>query len=478
MNRPRFVTGPLMSHILAMSFTSAAGITALFLVDLLDMFFLSMLGTIELAAAVGYAGTVAFFTTSFGIGLSISSVALISKAVGANEHAKAERLMVHVCATALIFSSLVAGIVWLYIPDLLSLLGAQGKTLALAVSYLNILIPSLPFLTLAMCLGAGLRAVGDGKRAMYSTIIGGLVNAVLDPIFIFSLGLGVEGAAIASVFARITMLVIACWAIVRHHKLYTSFHPKRYMQDLRSINGIAILAILTNIATPTSNAFVTKAMAEFSDDVVAGYAVIGRLIPVLFGVIFALSGAVAPIVGQNYGAGQLDRVRESLDKAILFCISYISVVSLLFFLVNNQVIAAFTLKDEAGELVRFFSHFVAITFIFNGILFVANASFNNLGKPTFSTMMSWGKATLGTVPFIWLGAELYGAEGVLLGQAIGGMFFSLIGIYLAYRLVDQKQVACSRTPQTPELDTDLSSELNPLSSSCAQINQLTEKPDS
>ncbi|WP_230425721.1 MATE family efflux transporter [Spartinivicinus ruber] len=467
-----------MPHILAMSFTSAAGITALFLVDLLDMFFLSMLGTVELAAAVGYAGTVAFFTTSFGIGLSISSVALISKAIGANERSKAERLMVHVCATALVFSSLVAGVVWLFIPELLSLLGAQGKTHALAVSYLNILIPSLPFLALAMCLGAGLRAVGDGKRAMYSTIMGGLVNAILDPIFIFTFDLGVEGAAISSVFARVTMLAIACWAIVKHHKLYSSFHPKRYFQDLRSINAIAIPAILTNIATPTSNAFVTKAMAEFNDDVVAGYAVIGRLIPVLFGVIFALSGAVAPIVGQNFGAGRLDRVRESLNKAILFCIGYISVVSLLFFLVNNQVIDAFKLIGEAGDLVRFFSHFVAITFIFNGILFVANASFNNLGKPTFSTIMSWGKATLGTVPFIWLGAKLYGAEGVLLGQAIGGMFFTLIAIYLAYYLVDQKQLDCTEQNQVSEIDTDLSSELNPLSSSCAQVNQLVKKTDS
>ncbi|GGB73347.1 MATE family efflux transporter [Shewanella inventionis] len=436
MTTAKFVEGPILRHILVMSSTAAVGISALFVVDLLDIFFLSLLGEVELAAAAGYASTISFFTTSIGIGLSIALGALVSKAVGAKNIKLAKRLFLNSAIVTLLTSVLVAIVVFSFIPELLALVGATGRTAELAQSYLTILIPSLPFICLAMALGGALRAVGDAKLSMMSTLAGGGVNAVLDPIFIFSLSMGIEGAAAASVLARIAVFVISARGVVVKHKLMGRFSYVEFKQDLGVIFSIAAPAMLTNVATPIGNAVVTRAIADFGDSYVAGWAVLGRLIPVSFGMIFALSGAIGPIVGQNFGANEFERVRLSLTKAVQFCVVYVLAMSLILFLLRDVIVSSFEMKGDAAELIVFFCQYIAVFFIFSGILFIANASFNNLGKAKYSTLFNVGKATIGTIPFVYFGAQWGGVYGVLIGQVIGAIIFGVVGILFAYRLVD------------------------------------------
>ena len=105
----------------------------------------------------------------------------------------------------------------------------------------------------------------------------------------------------------------------------------------------------------------------------------------------------------------MGRVRQSLKDAYLFSTVYILAISTLFFLIQDYLIFLFSAKGNAAELVRFFCTYIAVSFISNGIQCVANASFNNLGKPTCSTLLNWGKATIGTLPFIIIGAKVNGA---------------------------------------------------------------------
>lgn len=498
MTQAKFVEGPILRHILVMSSTAAVGISALFVVDLLDIFFLSLLGEHELAAAVGYAGSISFFTTSIGIGLSIALGALVSRSIGAKEVVLAKRLLLNSAVVTTLISVLVAALVTTFIPELVALVGASGHTAELAASYLYILVPSLPFICLAMALGGALRAVGDAKLSMMSTLAGGGVNAVLDPIFIFMFAMGIEGAALASVLARVAVFVIAARGVVVKHKLLGYFDKAHFVADLKPIFAIAGPAMLTNVATPIGNAFVTRAIADFGDAYVAGWAVLGRLIPVAFGMIFALSGAIGPIVGQNFGAGQFDRVRESLTRAIQFCTVYVLVMSLLLFMLKSHLVSVFDMKGDSADLIHFFCSYIAVFFIFSGILFVANASFNNLGKAKYSTLFNVGKATLGTVPFVYFGALWGGVYGVLIGQILGSILFGTLGVWVAYRLVD-KVAAQAQFSAAPNLDAanaiprnvvlseeeeiancvaqNLPSATNPLSSSCVQMAQLTEEQE-
>ncbi len=430
----KFVEGSVLRHISVMTATAATGMMALFVVDLVDLYFLSLLGETELAAAVGYAGSILFFTTSVCIGLAIAMAALVARAIGADQESRAKRYVVHISLFAIAVTLPIAGAVWLAIPALLTGLGAEGRTHELAGLYLAIIIPTMPVLAVAMALGGALRAVGAARLAMMSTLIGGLVNAILDPILIFGLDLGIAGAALASVGARCSVFAVAAYCIIWKSGMLGRVDVSALVSDIRSIIEIAAPAVLTNVATPVGNAYVVAVMAKFGDDAVAGFSIVGRIIPVAFGIVFALSGAVGPVIGQNLGAKKFDRVRRALSDALLLSIGVVLLASLTLFIFKDAITHAFGASDGAASLFNFFATFVAIFFVFSGAQFIGNAAFNNLGRPLWSTYANWGRVTVGTIPFVWAGSQMMGADGVLLGQAIGGALFGAVSFLMAWRL--------------------------------------------
>ena len=440
----RFVTGSTMRHVVVMTVTSSVGLVALFLVDFADMYFISLLGEIEMVAAIGYAASIMFFNVSTGIGLAIAASALVARAIGAGDGARAKRL----CANSLVYSficaSALALALWIFVPEILALLGAEGRAHDLATSYLRIIVPTMPALALGICGAAILRSLGDAKRSMYVTLAGGAVNAVLDPILIFGAGLGLDGAALASVAARLAMACVGLHGVIRVHRMIERPRWSTFFADIPVITAIAAPAILTNVATPVGNAYVTSVIAEFGDASVAGWAVIGRIIPVAFGVVFALSGAIGPILGQNLGAMRYYRLRQSLTDSLVFSCAYVAVAWAVLALVHPYIAAFFSLSGSAAQLVGLFCTWLSPAFVFFGALFVASAAFNNLGRPHYSTAFNWARATLGTVPFVYFGAAWQGAPGALTGYMLGSVVMGLLAMVACYRLIASLTAAHAR----------------------------------
>ncbi|QMU58627.1 MAG: MATE family efflux transporter [Boseongicola sp.] len=419
-----------------MSLTASVGLMAVFVVDFVDMIFISMLGKAELAAAIGYAGAILFFTSSFGIGMAIAAGALVARALGAGDEELAKSRATNVLIFGVLFGAIFSGLVWMNLETLASLMGAKGETLELAVSYLAIIIPTLPFLLMGMVGGAILRAHGDARRAMMATVWGGLVNAVLDPILIFGLDLELTGAALASVAARFAIAFFGVLPIIRFYGGFTRPSIPNLMSDLPPVLTIAAPAILTQLATPIGQAYVTRSMAEYGEGAVAGMAIVGRMTPIAFGVLFALSGAVGPIIGQNFGAGQQDRVKQAFREALIFTGLVVVFVSIVLFFLRGPIVALFEADGLAKDLIFLFCGPLALAFFFNGAIFVGNAAFNNLGHPFYSTWINWGRHTIGTIPFVIIGAAWWGAPGVLIGQAVGGAIFAAITLILARKVLN------------------------------------------
>jgi putative MATE family efflux protein len=443
---PRFVSGSLLRHVVVMSSTGAVGLIAIFLVDLINLFYISLLGQQAVAAAVGFAGVVAFFQLSFCIGMMVGISAVVSKAIGAERHTDAKRLgsasLLLMAATC----TLVAALSYAFLAPILTLLGAEGETHAQAYRYLQISLASVPLLGLSMGCSSLLRSVGDAKRAMKVTLIGALVTAVLDPLLIFGLQLNLEGAAIAAVLARLSMLLMGLYGVLRAHQLLGRFEPAAFAGDSAILCRVAGPSILANLATPFGAAFVTYFMAQFGPAAVAGQATIERLTPVAFGLVYALSGAVGPIFGQNLGAGRIDRVQQTLRDSLRFMAMVVGGAWLLLAVGQRGVIYAFSASGLTAELISLFCSLLAASFFFVGALFVANAAFNNLGKPLYSMTFNWARATLGTIPFAYVGAH-YGAAGVLIGPAIGAMIFGSLALWVALRLT--RQLALDSTTSAP-----------------------------
>ncbi len=432
---PKFTTGPTLRHVVVMTATGSLGLVSVFMVDFVDAYFLSLLGEREVAGAVGYAGAIIMLNISVCLGLAIAISALVSRSVGGGNLDAARELAASTVLFSVLLTAAIAVVLWLWAGWILTLLGASGDIHAIALSYARIIIPSLPLLGLGMCCSGCLRAIGDPKRAMYALLAGGVVNAVLDPIFIFWLGLGVDGAALASVCARIAIVCAALYGVVRVHRFLIRPRWEWLRRDLRAITAIALPAMATNIATPFSMAYTTAVMGGFGVSAVAGWAIINRIVPLSFGVVFSLSGAIGPIIGQNYGARLMDRVHGSYLDALKFSGFYTVAVCLLLYLLQDAIIAAFNASSEAAALVALFCTWIALSWAFAGAQFVSNAAFNNLGKPHWSTLANWGKATLGTVPFVHYGAQWGGAEGVLWGMAAGSVLFGIASAGTGYLLM-------------------------------------------
>lgn len=428
----KFVEGNLFRHVSVMALTSSVGLMAVFVVDLINMLYIAMLGRAELAAAIGYAGAILFFTTSFGIGMSISVGALVARALGARDQDLARKRATTGLVIGFVFGSIFAALVWLMLGPLVALLGATGETAALAVHFLQIVTPSQPLLMIGMIGGAILRSHGDARAAMMATVWGAIATAVLDPILIFGLGWELTGAAIGSVAARVVIAVMALRPIIRSHGGFDRPSPSQVVAEMGPICAIAVPAILTQVATPVGQAFITRATSAYGEAAVAGMAIAGRLTPVAFGVIFALSGALGPIIGQNFGAGRMDRVRRAFFDGLVFTGLVSLVVSALLFAFRGPIADAFHAEGLTRDLVYLFCGPLALLWFFNGMIFVGNAVCNNLGRPFWSTVVNWGRHTVGTIPLaLWLGS-LWGAQGVLVGQALGGVVFGLAAAWLAH----------------------------------------------
>jgi Na+-driven multidrug efflux pump len=167
---------------------------------------------------------------------------------------------------------------------------------------------------------------------------------------------------------------------------------------------------------------------------------------VAFGVIFALSGAFGPIVGQNSGAGRMDRVRRAFFDGLLFTGAVILLVSGLLFALRGPLADLFSATGVTRDLIYLFCGPLTLLFFFNGVIFVSNAVCNNLGRPFWSTLVNWGRHTVGTIPFILGLGHLYGGPGVLVGQALGGVIFGGIAWWLALRVIADPAVGRRQAP--------------------------------
>lgn len=433
-----------------MTATGAVGLMALFVVDVANLFYISLLGQAELAAAVGFAGTLQFFTISLSIGLSIAATAVVARAIGAGDRPRARRLAASSLITLVGVLAVASAALWVWRVEALGLLGATGRTQAIGAGYLAIVLPALPLLGVGMVCGGLLRAVGDGPRAMYVTLGAGIVAAATDPLLIFGLGWGVEGAALSAVISRVVVAGIGLWGVIRVHDIVAPLDLRAALVDARSLLTLAGPMVATQLSTPFGNAYLTRVVSQFGDEAVAGWAVVARLLPLAFGGIFALSGAVGPILGQNLGAGRFDRIRAAYRDALIFAALYIAVAWGVLVLATPGLIAAFGLTGPGAVVLTGFTHIGAGAFLFTGMLFVANAAFNNLGRPVLSTAFNWSRDA-GAIPLLALaiGAGL-GPVGVVVIQGLAAFLVGGVAALIGWRFVARLAPAAPQpVPEVP-----------------------------
>lgn len=445
-----------MGHVVRMTATGAFGITFVFLVDAANLFWISQLGEPRLVAAIGYAFAVQFFSVSFGVGLMIAATALTSRRIGEGNREEARIQAGAAVVTAMVVQACVALMIIAFRHPLLALAGAEGQTAADAARYLAMTMLSLVPMAGGMIGSGVLRADGFGAKAMYVTFFSGLFLMVVDPVLIVWFELGLDGAAIGVFAFRILLMALAFYFASHQENLIAWVGPRVVLARLRPFLALAVPSIATQLATPTGNYLLTIVIARFGDEAVGAWAVVGRLMVLVFGGIFALSGAIGGIFGQNLGAGYYERLRTAYRDAMIFVVLYTLAMWCVLLWAMPHVARLFQQGPAGTEILIAFSTVGVGGFIFVGALFVSNAAFNNLGKPTWSTLMNWLNHGVLSWPFAFGLAGVFGATGVVYGQALAGVIAGGLAALWGWRYVaslgPEADIAAATPRPWPSID--------------------------
>ncbi|MCP5071864.1 MAG: MATE family efflux transporter [Rhodobacteraceae bacterium] len=434
-----------MRHVMVMTLTGSLGLVFMFLVDVATLFWVSVLDVERLIAALGFAWTIQFFTISTGIGFMIAATALVSRSIGQGKLDQARRQTMTAAIYTVSFQTALSVLVVIYRIEILVFAGAEGQTLTDAARFLSISIPSLPFMALGMIGSAVLRSVGDAIRSMSVTLVAGLIAVVVDPLLIFGLGLGLDGAAWGVVVSRSGSALLSVWFVVRVHGMACRITVSDFGWMAKPFFVVAVPAVMTQLSTPFGNYILTKVIASYGDAAVAGWAVVSRIAVLSFGGIFSLSGAIGSIIGQNYGAQQMDRVKQTYKDALVFCLVYTLVAWGLLAIFHVQVARLFNLGPEATVVLTAFMLIAAGGYVFSGALFVSNAAFNNLGKPIYSTACNWFRDGILIYPCCVAMGWLYAAPGVVYGQALAAVVAGSVAVFFGWKFVVKLAARSTKT---------------------------------
>lgn len=412
--------------------------------NLVDTFFISLLGTAQLAA-ISFTFPVTFLLISLAIGLSIGTSAVIAKALGAGlaDTAKEDSLAALWLGAALV--SVLALIIAFYLEPLFSLLGATDTTLPFIREYMLIWLAGSVLLVTPMIGNAILRAAGETKIPSLVMASGGLVNAVLDPILIFGLGpvpaMGMQGAALATVFSWLTgFIFIIYWLAVKRGLLDRFYLPLSLALPIwRRILHIGMPAAVANMLTPIAMAILTVIIASYGPEAVAALGVGMRLESIACLVVLALSMTLPPVVGQNFGAGLLGRVQQAYFTACHFVLKWQAGVFLLLALLAYPIAALFTQDQQVATYIRYFIWSLPLSYGLQGVIILTNSSFNALHLPAKAMILSLVRFFICYIPLAWLGAQIAGVPGLFIGAMVGNLLTASLAYYWFRQVIQRYQ---------------------------------------
>jgi len=408
------------------------GLIVLITNSLVDAYFVSQLGSAPLAA-VSYAFPVSFIVGAIAMGLGTGTASLASRLIGAGNQEKVRQIATHSMLLGLIAGLCVVVFGLLTLEEIFSLLGADEQTMPFVKDYMEIYYWGGIFLVVPMIGNAVLRAGGDAKTPSVLMASTAVINAVLDPILIFGWfgfpALAIKGAALASVLANVVFLIASLSILIFRENLI-QFRKNTVAAILHSWNQIlhvGLPAIASNLIVPMSTALVTALISSFGQSAVAAYGLAGRLEAFIIIIFMALGGAIAPFVGQNYGAQEFDRLKRGFVFCVAFSFIYALFCIVFFILSADTLLEFFTTDPEVIKTAKIQLLYCPWGYGFLGLAVIANGSFNALGKPMPAMTISIGRTLLVYVPLAYWLASSMGIRGVFIAQVLANLLAGIVG---------------------------------------------------
>lgn len=390
-------------------------------------------------SAITVAFPIAIIIMAFGMLVGIGSAAVISIKLGQQRKDEAEHILGNTFTLVIIVSILVTSFGLAFLEPLLKIFGASKEVLPMAKQYTTVILVGAILQNIGFGLNNSIRSEGNPRMAMFTMLIGAVLNCIFDPLFIFGMGLGIRGSALATIVAQTVCSIWVLYYFIRGNstlKLKKSNLRLNY-NIVRQIFAIGMSPFLMQIANSIVNIIFNKSLVTFGGDTAIGaMGIINSITMLILMPIFGINQGAQPIIGYNYGAKKFKRVKDTLKFAIVGA-TFISTTGFVIVELFPQTIISLFNKTNAGLMnigIRGMKIFLMMLPII-GFQIVSSNYFQAIGKAKISIFLSLSRQVIILLPLILVLPRFFQLDGVWLSSPISDITSSLItAVFLFWEL--------------------------------------------
>lgn len=436
-----FERAPIGQAVMKNTIPAMVAMLMVLIYNLADTFFIGQTKDALMVASVSLVTPAFLLFMAIGTVFGIGGTSVISRAMGEGRRDYAKK----VCAFCM-WGCVAVGIVMVififaFMDPILKLLGASANTMDYAKEYLSIVTIAGPFVLISNCYANIIRSEGKAGMAMIGQLGGNLLNVILDPILILGLGWNVAGAAIAT---AVSNLISAAYYIgyFKFGNSMLSIHLKDFsIKDniLKGVLAIGIPAALGDVLMSVSSIIVNGQMAKYGDMAVAGIGVAMKVTMITGMICIGFGQGIQPLLGYCTGAKNWKRYKESLRFSVIFGFGLSTVMTIVCYVFDRQIVSVFLSEPEALSYGIEFSRILLTTSFLFGMFYVLSNALQAMGAATAALIINMSRQGLIYIPAIFILQAVIGMDGLLWAQPVADIL-SVILVLILYHITLKKQM--------------------------------------
>lgn len=431
----RLVTGSIPGHLVGQTLPAVIGVAAVMSIGIVDAYFIGQLGS-DALAAISFIFPVSVASTSLGVGVMVGINSVVARALGEGDLERAARRANVGIAFACLTGLAMGLALWLAIDPIFAAMNAPAHLMPLIRDYMAPFAAGFPLSLAIMGFNGVLRGQGEARRTSTVSITYAAANWVLDPLLITGAfgfeGFGMAGAAYATVTGWAMGVAMALW-LLRGTPLPLDLARLRgasLLEPARAIVRVGLPAALSNAINPFGLAALTALVALEGEAAVAGFGAAGRLQSFVIVPLLGLSGAIGAIVGQNWGAGRIDRAREATLYAAGFCIGWGLLVALAMIAAGETFARIFTNDPRVIAEFDLYLTIAAWGYAGFGLLIVGNGIMNAVDRAGYALVQSVARVFLVMLPVALVLRPDMGSAAIYTAELAANLFGAVSAILL------------------------------------------------
>ena len=426
----RMTETPVTRLLISLSIPTVISMLMTSIYNMADTYFVSSLGDSPVGA-VGIVFSLQSIIQAVGFGLSMGCGSLVSIRLGEKRNDEANKILSSAFFTAFICGAIIMGLSFINLDALLLFFGSTDTILPYARGYATVILIAAPFMCSHYVINNSLRSQGKAKFSMVGNLAGGIINIILDPIFIFTFKMGVVGAAVATAISQLISFGISLSFYFNKKSIlvlspkFISRHPYDYWLIIKTGAPTVFRQGLGSVATTLLNVQIKP----YGDAAIAAVSLATKVYMMIRSIVLGIGQGFQPVAGYNFGAKKNHRVKEAFKVAVILGSTVACLGALLIALFPIEVMELF--RDEGTAAVEIGARtlrYLALCLPFLGYSSYVNMMYQSLGFVKGATFLASCRQGIFFIPLIYLLPYLWGLEGILMTQSSADILTFLISI--------------------------------------------------